>query len=254
MSKVAPATSYRSAKAKGELRSLRGSVIPRSSKSKSANINAINTLHGVSQDIVDSLLKSKQTIHGLYGLGQYVRSRMKPENPILRQCREQAVASGALEAMQISIDEGAALALVARMVNARKCIDIGFFTGYSALVVALALPEDGKITGIDINDEWAAKGEEYFRKAGVEHKLDLRIQDAVEVLDDMLKNGEEGMYDFVFIDADKGNYTNYYERSLKLLRPGGVIAGKINYRCNTQTLGHNAFNALSVLRTQHSGS
>lgn len=224
MSKVAP--SYRSLKVKGDLTSLRGSVIPRSAKSKSANINAINTLHGVSQDIVDSLLKSKQTTHGSYGLGQYVRSHLKPEHPVLKECREQAMASGALEALQISVDEGAALALIARMMNARKCIDIGFFTGYSALSVALALPDDGAVTCIDINEEWAAQGKQFFRKAGMEDKLDLRIQDGVKALDGMLENGEEGTYDFVFIDADKGNYVNYYERSLKLLRPGGVIAGK----------------------------
>ncbi len=218
--------SYRSLKAKGGLTSLRGSVIPRSAQSKITNLNAINTLHGVSQDIVDALIQSKQTIHGSFGLGQYVRSHMKSEHPILRECREQAIASGALEAMQISVDEGAALAMIARMVNARKCIDVGFFTGYSALAVALAIPEDGQVTGIDINDEWAAQGKEFFCKAGIEDKLDLRIQNAVEVLDDMLENGEEGTYDFIFIDADKENYVNYYDRSLRLLRPGGVIAGK----------------------------
>ena len=163
--------SYRSLKAKGGLTSLRGSIIPRSVQSKSANISDINTLYGVSQDIVDALLQSKQTIHGSFGLGQYVRSHMKSEHPVLRECREQAIASGALEAMQISVDEGAALAMIARMVNAQKCIDIGFFTSYSALAVALALPEDGKITAIDINDEWAAEGKRFFCKAGLEDKL-----------------------------------------------------------------------------------
>jgi caffeoyl-CoA O-methyltransferase len=107
--------------------------------------------------------------------------------------------------------------------SARNTVEIGVFTGYSSLAVALALPEDGKIVACDINQEYTSIARQYWREAGVEHKIDLRLKPALETLDGLIKEGRRGTFDFAFIDADKSNYGNYYERCLDLLRPGGLI-------------------------------
>jgi O-methyltransferase len=121
--------------------------------------------------------------------------------------------------MQIGADQAALMQLLVRAIGARRCIEIGTYTGYSALAVALALPKGGRIVCCDISEEWTAIGRPYWRKAGVEKKIDLRLGPALETLETL-----KGRYDFAFIDADKANYTNYYERCLKLVRPGGLIA------------------------------
>ena len=110
------------------------------------------------------------------------------------------------------------------MLGARKTIEIGVFTGYSSLVVALALPEDGRVIACDINEEWTAVARRYWREAGVERKIDLRLRPALQTLDDLIALGQAGSFDFAFIDADKENYESYYERCLTLVRPGGLIA------------------------------
>ncbi|MER3546811.1 MAG: SAM-dependent methyltransferase [Rhodanobacteraceae bacterium] len=125
--------------------------------------------------------------------------------------------------MQISPEQGQFMALLVKLIGARRCIEIGVFTGYSALSVALALPEDGKILACDISDEFTAIGKPYWQRAGVAHKIDLQLAPAIETLDGHLKSGEAGTYDFAFIDADKTGYDAYYERCLKLLRAGGLI-------------------------------
>jgi predicted O-methyltransferase YrrM len=106
-----------------------------------------------------------------------------------------------------------------KLMGARRCLEIGTYTGYSALAVALALPKDGSIVCCDVSEEWTAVGKPFWKKAGVEKKIDLRIGPALETLKKL-----KGPFDFVFIDADKPNYLNYYERCLELLRPGGLIA------------------------------
>jgi caffeoyl-CoA O-methyltransferase len=116
------------------------------------------------------------------------------------------------------------MALLAKLVGARRCIEVGTYTGYSALAVALALPPDGELVACDVNAEWAAIGQRFWREAGVESLIDLRLKPALETLDELLAAGEAGRFDFAFIDADKTNYRNYYERLLELLRPGGLIA------------------------------
>lgn len=121
--------------------------------------------------------------------------------------------------MQIGPDQGALLQVLVRMLRAERCIEIGTFTGYSALSVALALPEDGKIVCCDVSEEWTSIARRYWKKAGVEAKIDLRIAPALETLAKL-----KGKYDFAFIDADKPNYWKYYERCLELLREGGLIA------------------------------
>ena len=110
------------------------------------------------------------------------------------------------------------------LIGARRTIEIGVYTGYSALVVAQSLPDDGRIIACDINEEWTAVGRRYWREAGVDRKIDLRIGRALNTLDDLIASGQGNRFDFVFIDADKTNYGNYYERALVLLRPGGLIA------------------------------
>jgi caffeoyl-CoA O-methyltransferase len=126
--------------------------------------------------------------------------------------------------MQIGPDQGQLMALLARLVGAKRCIEVGVFTGYSSLVVALALPEDGHIVACDVSEEWTAIARRFWREAGVEHKIDLKLQPAARTLEQLLAAGEAGRYDFAFIDADKPSYDTYYELILQLLRPGGLIA------------------------------
>ena len=126
--------------------------------------------------------------------------------------------------MQIGAEQGALLQVLVRVMGARRCLEIGTFTGYSALTVALALPKDGRIVCCDLSEEWTAIARRYWQRAGVAGKIDLRIAPALETLDALLKQGEAGKFDFAFIDADKANYAKYFERCLKLVRRGGLIA------------------------------
>ena len=116
------------------------------------------------------------------------------------------------------------MALLVQLLSARKTLEVGVFTGYSALCVALALPEEGKVVACDISEEYTAIARQFWQEAGVADKIDLRIAPALETLDHLLAEGQANSFDFAFIDADKSNYGNYYERSLQLVRPGGLIA------------------------------
>ena len=116
------------------------------------------------------------------------------------------------------------MGLLTRLLGARMTLEVGVFTGYSSISVALALPADGKIIACDVSEEWTSIARRYWVEAGVAHKIDLRLRPAVETLDALLAKGRAGSFDFAFIDADKSNYLNYYERCLELLRPGGLIA------------------------------
>jgi predicted O-methyltransferase YrrM len=124
-----------------------------------------------------------------------------------------------MAAMQIGPDQGALLQVLVRLMRAKRCIEIGTFTGYSALSVALALPPGGRIVCCDVSEEWTAIARRYWKKARVDKKIDLRIGPALETLKTL-----KGSFDFAFIDADKPNYWNYYQRCLKLVRKGGLIA------------------------------
>jgi caffeoyl-CoA O-methyltransferase len=125
--------------------------------------------------------------------------------------------------MQIGPEQGQFLHLMARLTGARKAIEVGVFMGYSSTWVALALPPDGKIVACDVNEEYTARARRTWHEAGVEGKIDLRLRPALETLDELLANGHAGAFDFAFIDADKKNYWNYYERALQLMRTGGLI-------------------------------
>ncbi len=126
--------------------------------------------------------------------------------------------------MQIAPEQGAFLAMLVELTGARVCIEVGTFTGYSSTAVALALPDDGRLVCCDVSEEWTSLARRYWEEAGVAHKVDLRIAPASETLDQLLADGEESRYDFAFVDADKTGYDGYYERLLRLVRPGGLIA------------------------------
>jgi predicted O-methyltransferase YrrM len=154
---------------------------------------------------------------------QYLLSVSVHEPAVLARLREET-ARLPMAMMQISPEQGQLLALLVGVLQARRCLEVGTFTGYSALWVALALPEDGRVTACDVSEEWTAIGRRRWKEAGVEHKIALHLGPGVETLDRLIAEGESGQYDFAFIDADKSNYWNYYERALRLLRPGGLIA------------------------------
>jgi predicted O-methyltransferase YrrM len=151
-------------------------------------------------------------------ISRYVEEHSVREPQILRELRA-ATAPLPNAGMQIGADQGQFMALLVRAIGAKRCLEIGTYTGYSALAVALALPEDGKIVCCDVSEEWTAIGRPFWKKAGVEKKIDLKIAPALETLQKL-----KGPFDFVFIDADKENYLNYYERCLQLIRRGGLMA------------------------------
>lgn len=126
--------------------------------------------------------------------------------------------------MQISPEQGQLMQLLVRLTGAHRAIEVGVFTGYSSLAVALAMPDDGRILACDVSEEYTAIAERHWRDAGVAHRIELVLAPALDTLDARLAAGEAGQYDFAFIDADKGNYLAYYERLHQLLRPGGLIA------------------------------
>lgn len=131
---------------------------------------------------------------------------------------------GPMSGMMGSPDEIQLLQNLVRCIGAKKTLDIGVFTGYSALGIALGLPDDGKVVACDIDDEYPSKGKPFWQEAGVAHKIDLRIAPAVDTLKELIANGEAETFDFAFIDADKENYDSYYELCLKLIRKNGIIA------------------------------
>ncbi|MFQ5690813.1 MAG: class I SAM-dependent methyltransferase [Gemmatimonadota bacterium] len=156
----------------------------------------------------------------LYDYFQRVSVR---EPPLLRRLREE---TAPLEraVMQISPEQGQFMALLVELSGARLALEIGTFTGYSALAVALALPPDGRLVACDVSQEWTSIARRYWAEAGVADKIDLRLAPALSTLDELLADGRAGSFDFAFIDADKENYDAYYERALELVRPGGLIA------------------------------
>ena len=155
-------------------------------------------------------------------LYRYLVDHSLRDHPVLRELREEtARLPGAV--MQIGPDQGQFMALLTKLVGARRCLEVGVFTGYSSLSVALALPQDGTIVALDVSEEWTAIARRYWKKAGVDHKIDLRLAPALNTLDTLISLQESGRFDMAFIDADKGNYLGYYERCLQLVRRGGLI-------------------------------
>lgn len=156
-------------------------------------------------------------------LAGYLRTTGVREPAVLAALREETAKLSAA-GMQISSEQGALMANLVRILGAKKTLEVGTFTGYSSLAVALALPEDGRLIACDVSKEWTDIARRFWKKAGVAGRIELRLRPAVETLDELIADGGENSFDFAFIDADKGNYDSYYERALILVRPRGVIA------------------------------
>ncbi len=165
---------------------------------------------------------SRQSLTLSDALYDYLLDVSLREPPLLARLREETAAlprSG----MQISPEQGQFMALLAELVGARRVLEVGTFTGYSALVVALALPADGRIITCDVDEDMTAIAQRYWAEAGVADKIDLRLGPAVDTLDALLADGGADTFDFAFVDADKESYDAYYERALALLRQGGLM-------------------------------
>ena len=166
---------------------------------------------------------SAQHLQVTDALIEYVRSVSSPEPEFMVRLRRETALDSAGR-MQITPEQGLLLGMLVRVSGARRCIEVGVFTGYSALSVARALPADGQLIACDISETWTVIARKYWREAGLESKIDLRLGPALETLQALLAGGEAGKFDFAFIDADKANYAAYYDLLMTLIRPGGLIA------------------------------
>lgn len=155
-------------------------------------------------------------------LHRYLLDHSVRETPLMAELRERT-AGHEWARMQIGPEQGQFMALLVELLGARRIIEIGTFTGYSALCMAQAMPADGRLICCDVSDEWTAIGIPFWERAGVRERIDLRIAPALDTLDSLLDSGAAESFDMAFIDADKTNYENYFERCLQLLRPGGLL-------------------------------
>lgn len=166
---------------------------------------------------------SNQTLGLPEALQAYLLQASLREPPLLARLRAET-AREPMARMQIAPEQGQFMQLLLRLISARRCVEVGVFTGYSSLCTALALPDDGHLLACDVDEHWTAMARRYWEEAGVARKVTLKLAPALETLNAELSAGCAGSYDFAFIDADKGNYLNYYERCLRLLRQGGLLA------------------------------
>ncbi len=166
---------------------------------------------------------TNQTLNLTPELYDYLLSVSLREPELLRQLREET-AQHPRSQMQIAPEQGQFMRLLVELLGVKQALEVGVFTGYSALSVALALPPNGKLVACDVSEEYTAIAQRYWQQAGVADKIDLRIAPALDTLADLLAAGKANTFDFAFIDADKINYEAYYERALELVRPGGLIA------------------------------
>ncbi|MBO9482073.1 class I SAM-dependent methyltransferase [Salinisphaera sp. G21_0] len=165
---------------------------------------------------------STETLQLNNTLYQYIYNVGLREHPALKELRE-LTSHHRYRMMQISAEQGQLMAMLAKLANARRTIEIGVFTGYSALSVALALPDDGELIACDISSEYTDIAKPFWEKAGVSERIKLHLAPASETLDQLIRNGELNQFDMAFIDADKTGYDVYYEQCLQLIRPGGLI-------------------------------
>ena len=166
---------------------------------------------------------SRTTIALTDRLNDYLLEVSLREPPLLERLRAETAALPEA-AMQLAPEQGQFLALLVELTHVRRALEVGSFTGYSGLCIALALPADGRLVACDISEDFTSIARRYWAEAGVAEKIDLRLAPALESLDALLAEGAGGSFDFMFIDADKENYPHYYERGLQLLRPGGLMA------------------------------
>ncbi len=165
---------------------------------------------------------SNRTLELTDALYEYLLDHSLRETEVMRMLRAETARLPNAN-MQIAPEQGQFMALLVRLMGARRALEVGVFTGYSALAVAQALPEDGMLLACDVSEAYTAIARKYWEAAGVARKIDLRLAPALDTLDALLRDGHEGAFDFAFIDADKQNYDAYYERTLRLLRPGGLV-------------------------------
>ncbi len=160
-------------------------------------------------------------------LVEYVRNANRPEHPALTRCREETAALGEAARMQMAPEGAAVLQLLVRLINARDAIEVGVFTGYSAVATALAMRErhgdDARLVACELGEDYVRRAQGYAEAAGVLDTMEFRVGPAKDSLDNLLENDESGQFDFAFVDADKTGYGDYYERVIQLLRPGGVM-------------------------------
>jgi predicted O-methyltransferase YrrM len=183
-------------------------------------------------------------------LYNYLASVSLREPEILKRLRQET-RHVRLSGMQVSPEQGQFMALLVRLMGAKKCLEVGVYTGYSSLSVALVLPPEGRLIACDVSEEWTSIARRYWAEAGVADKIQLKLAPAADTLTKLLGAGEAGSFDFAFIDADKSGYAGYFEMALQLIRPGGLIAvdntlwdGKVadeNVRDN-DTMAIRAFN------------
>lgn len=166
---------------------------------------------------------TNRTIQMTDSLYRYLLDHSVREPAILSELRAETAGLPYAQ-MQIGPEQGQFMSLLVRLIGATRCIEVGVFTGYSSLAVALALPDDGRILACDVSEEWTAIAQRYWRTARMDHKIELKLAPAMQTLDALIADGQSGAYDFAFIDADKTSYTTYYESLLQLVRPGGLIA------------------------------
>jgi predicted O-methyltransferase YrrM len=155
-------------------------------------------------------------------LYEYILSVSLREPEVLARLRIESLQQS-MSVMLSAPEQGQFMALLVQLLGARKCLEVGVYTGYSTLWVALALPPDGSVLACDISEQWSAVARRYWEQAGVSDRIELQLAPALETLDRQLEAGQAGSFDFAFIDADKENYINYYERTLQLLRSGGLM-------------------------------
>ena len=155
-------------------------------------------------------------------VGDYIQKFGVREDRDQKLLRE-VTASHPYSRMQISPEQGQFMALLIEILDAKRCLEVGVFTGYSAMTVAKAMGPAGKVIALDVSEDFTAIAREHWRSAGIEAQIDLRLGPAIDTLEEMLEAGEQNTFDFAFIDADKGNYLAYYDAALQLIRPGGII-------------------------------
>lgn len=155
-------------------------------------------------------------------LQDYLLSVSVPPDPLWERLRDETKRAVGFN-MQISPEQAQFMSFLMKLMNVKSALEIGTFTGYSALAIARALPADGRLVACDINTEWTSIARRYWKEAGVDDKIELKIAPAVDTLDSMIADGLSGSFGFAFIDADKSNYVNYYEKCLQLLYAGGVV-------------------------------